>query len=149
MRLDSDHAPLIREVWQAHDRAVQDVVGDAKENAPVGMTSGIGIGGFNLQGGLRGSITNRPVVRHDGEHRDAVGSSARHAAMREFGGTIRPVRAQMLSWVDPATGKRIFAKQVTQRPGGPRQGYRPWLRPAGDKYPQYMERHLRGIRGGT
>jgi hypothetical protein len=139
---------LIDQVWQAHDRAVQDVVGDAKDNAPVGMSgparvAGALLGSDTIQGGLRASITNRPEKRTDAEHSDQVGSAVRHAAMREFGGTIRPVRAKLLHWVDPATGEHRFAKVVHQRPGGPRQGYRPWLRPAGDNYPRHMEHHLR------
>jgi hypothetical protein len=32
------------------------------------------------------------------------------------GGIIRPVRAQALSWIDPKTGQRVFAKWVKEGP---------------------------------
>ena len=66
-----------------------------------------------------------------------------HLYVVEKGGTIVPVRKRLLAWQDPITGKWIFAKRVVQRPGGPRQGYRPWLGPAGEKFPEFMADHLR------
>lgn len=50
-----------------------------------------------------------------------------YAAAHEFGVTIRPKRAKMLSWIDEASGKRVFANQVTL----PERAY---LRPAIDEH---------------
>jgi hypothetical protein len=66
--------------------------------------------------------------------------------MREHGGTILPVRRKLLSWTT-ATGQRAFAKRVTQRPGfiRGRLGRKAWIKPAGDKFPKFMEDHLRAL----
>lgn len=110
------------------------------------VTRGAGLNVGAVQGGLRASIAVVDV-RHDFEGWHArVGSPLRHAAQREFGGTILPVRGKLLHWIDPITGEHRFAKRVTQRPGGPRQGYRPWLRPAGDQFPAFMDEHLGSFR---
>jgi hypothetical protein len=88
---------------------------------------------------------------------------------REKGGPIRPVRRKALSWVTKSgirivlgpTIRRKFAKvdkitgQVTvfvpgwgvqQRPGGPSNGYRPFIGPAGDRFGGFVGDHLRAIR---
>jgi hypothetical protein len=100
----------------------------------------------DVQGGLRASITATPIQSVAGGMTRSVGSAARHAAQREFGGTIAPVRKPRLAWINPATGKWIVlakGRTVTQRPGGPRQGYRPFIRPAADRWPALMDEHLR------
>ena len=48
-----------------------------------------------------------------------------YGRIQELGGTIHPVRANMLSWVD-TDGNRHFAQQVTLRP-------RPYMKPGLDK----------------
>lgn len=68
-----------------------------------------------------------------------VGPSAvEYAAIHEFGGIIRPLHKQMLSWVED--GVRVFAKMV-QIPA------RPYMRPAVDEHEdeirQVMEATLR------
>lgn len=149
-------------------RAREEIIGEARRNAPVGASLGMGLNKGTVQGGLRASITD------DGPPKVSTtmivgrfGSAVRHALMREYGGTIRPVRRSALSWIDPRTGvrfvvgpniKRNFSKIdkatgqrvvfvrkpfIVQRPGGPRQGYKPFLRPAGEKFPQYFRDHLR------
>lgn len=55
----------------------------------------------------------------------ASGSPAnKYALVMEYGsrGPIKPKTAKFLSWVNKATGARVFAKSVTIAP-------RPWLRP--------------------
>lgn len=139
------HEVIGNAVRTAFDRAVQEVVGDAKEKAPVSVSRGIKLNAGDLQGGLRASITFRMLPTGNHELKAQIGSSLRYAAMREFGGTIYPVRAQRLAWRDPVTGGFRVAKSVTQKPGGPRQGYQPWLRPAGDKFNDYMGDHLAAL----
>jgi hypothetical protein len=142
----------------AFERARQEVIRDADRGAP------------RLQGRLAASITtDGPARRTPAGVQGAFGSAERHAAMREFGGFIAPVRKKALSWISPTTGARIvlgpgirrkFAKVdkatgqvvifvpgagVQQKPGGPRQGYRPYLRPAADRFSQYMADHLRAL----
>lgn len=53
------------------------------------------------------------------------GTNVIYAKQREFGGTIRPKAKKLLSWMDRTTGKRIFAKSVTQKA-------HPFMRPAFD-----------------
>lgn len=60
-----------------------------------------------------------------------IGSNLPYARIHELGGIIRPVKAKMLSWVDPDTNERRFAKSVLM----PK---RPYLRPA-------MENNVRSI----
>lgn len=141
MILKTNLSTLNRNIDLAHARATDEVVGEARRNAPVGVSRGLKLNAGSVQGGLRASISYQPHNARAGR----VGSPLRYAMMREKGGTIVPVRKKLLSWVDPITGQRIFAKRVTQRPGGPRQGYRPWLAPAGDKYPRFMEDHLKAL----
>ena len=136
------HERLTDAAKRAFDRATEEVVGDAKENAPVSVSRGVKLNAGDIQGGLRASITSRRVPSEPGTLKAQIGSSLRHAAMREFGGTIYPVRAKRLAWRNPVTGGFVVAKSVTQKPGGPRQGYQPWLRPAGDRFNDYMGDHL-------
>jgi hypothetical protein len=143
MELVSYKEALFRHERRAFSRAVQDVVGQARQNAPVSVSRGMKLNAGDVQGGLRGSITAEPIRETATEQRTRVGSAARHAAMREFGGTILPVRKKLLAWRDPATGKWIFAKRVTQLPGGARQGHKPWLRPAAEQFAAFMTEHLR------
>ena len=149
----------------AFNRSVQECVGGARRDAPKGMTGSAGSNRGQLQGGLAASIHAERTERQPGRLRTRFGSSLRHAAMREFGGTIRPVRRKALSWIDPQTGRRIVlgptikkthfdpktntmfvAKpSVTQQPGGVRNGRKPYLRPNGKLFPRYMTEHLRSL----
>jgi phage gpG-like protein len=52
-----------------------------------------------------------------------------YARIHEFGGTIKPKRAKMLSWIDKRTGERRFANSVTIPA-------RPYVRPAVDENKQ-------------
>jgi HK97 gp10 family phage protein len=62
----------------------------------------------------------------DRDHAEAtVGTDVVYAAQVEFGGTITPKQAKLLSWIGP-DGKRVFARSVTQKA-------RPYLRPAFDE----------------
>lgn len=115
---------------QAHGRAVQRVLGLMRRNAPVDM------------GRLRGSLTNRPVLRTDTRSVDMVGSALRYARIRELGGVIVPVRAKRLVWRDKAGGWHS-ATRVVQRPGGPSNGYRPYGGPAVAQYPRIMAEEVR------
>ena len=153
---------------RSFSRAREEVIGEARRNAPVSVTRGVGLNVGGVQGGLRASITDDGPPRvMGGVIFGRFGSAARHALQREFGGTIAPVRRRALSWVDPSTGvrfvvgpniRRNFSKIdkatgqrvvfiakpfVTQLPGGPRQGHKPFLRPAGDKFGQFFADHVR------
>lgn len=148
MILHSYKEKLFARTEIAFNRAAEECVGGAREDAPVGRTGASGSNRAETQGGLAASIHKERTQRSPGVLRTRFGSSMRHAAMREFGGTIVPVRAKLLSWIDPATGKRIFAKKVTQAPGGRRGSAkhgRPYLRPNGDRFPTYMSEHLRSL----
>ncbi len=127
MRLVTNYQPLYQGIELAFARATDEVVGQAKRNAPVGVS-----------GGLRGSIS----ATKTGNLSARVGSPLRYAMMREYGGTIRAVRKPFLKWRDPSTGRWYQKRSVVQRPGGPRQGYKPWLRPAGDRFPEFMNDHM-------
>jgi hypothetical protein len=129
----------------AFRRALDEVVGLAKDNAPVSVSRGLKLNAGSVQGGLRASIAADPPVRDATGLKSRVGSPLRYAMMREKGGTILPVRGRFLSWIDPITGERIFAKRVVQLPGGARNGHRPWLQPAGDQFPKIMGEHLAAI----
>lgn len=52
-----------------------------------------------------------------------------YARVHEFGATIKPKNAKMLSWIDEMTGERIFAHQVVIPA-------RPYIRPAYDEHKQ-------------
>ena len=141
MKIVTDLSKLNANIDLAHRRAADEVVGEARRNAPVGVTRGAGLNVGSVQGGLRASIS----YQASGPRQGRVGSPLRYAMMREKGGVILPVRKRLLSWIDPVTGERIFAKRVVQRPGGPRNGYKPWLGPAGDRYTEFMEDHLKAL----
>lgn len=141
MKLRTDLTELNRNIDLAHARATDEVVGLMRREAPVSVSRGAKLNAGGVQGGLRASLT----YEAEGPRHGRAGSPVRHAMMREFGGVIVPVRKKLLSWVDPVTGVRRFAKRVVQRPGGPRQGYKPFIRPAGDKYPEYMNDHLSAL----
>lgn len=141
----------------AFERARQEIISDADRNAP------------RKHGVLAASITtDGPAQRTSSGIRGAYGSAQRYAAMREFGGTIIPVRKKALSWVtdsgirivlgpgirrkfakkDPITGQLVVfvpGYGVTQRPGGASNGYRAYLRPAADRWGQYVTDHLKAL----
>jgi hypothetical protein len=143
MKIVSNYDPLRRNIATAFLRAVDECVGNAKENAPVSVSRGAKLNAGETQGGLRASIS----ATITGTLQARFGSALRYAMQREKGGTIVPVRKKLLSWIDPITGKRIFAKRVTQRPGGPRQPhpYSAFIGPAGDRFPEFMDDHLRAL----
>lgn len=141
MIVKTDLTLLNRNIDTAHARASDEVKGEAQRNAPVAVSRGLKLNAGSVQGGLRASIT----YEADGPRQGRVGSPLRYAMMREKGGVITPKRRKLLHWIDPITGEHRFAKRVVQRPGGPRQGYKPFIGPAGDKYPDFMEDHLRAL----
>lgn len=120
---------FLAKVDRAFKAAVHDVQLDAMANAPV------------RTGGLR----TRIHIAWLGPRRALVGTDHPGGKMREFGGTIRARRSAWLHF-KTRSGQWVKVKQVTQRPGGYSQGFRPWLRPAGKRFPEFMARHLR--RGG-
>lgn len=139
----------LREI-KAHEelafrRASDEAVGEAKDHAPVSVSRGLKLNAGEAQGGLRASLTAEgPERRPDGLY-GRIGSPLRYAMQREKGGPIIPRRGRFLVWRDPVTGELIFAKRVMQRPGGPRQGYKPFIGPAGDKWPGFFHDHLRAM----
>lgn len=148
MIVKSEKAQLFARTELAFARSTQEVVGLMRENAPVSVTRGVGTNVGDVQGGLRASLTATPIQRVAGGLSRFVGSAARHAAQREFGGTIAPTRKPRLAWRDPVSGRLIVlpkGRTVTQRPGGPRQGYQPFIRPAADRWPALMDEHLRAL----
>jgi hypothetical protein len=147
---------------RAFERARLDVAGEAKRRAPVALYG-------PAPGELRASIGPDGPARLTAQGVEGrVGSPLRYAMQREKGGIIRPVRRKALSWIDYSTGTRfvvgptiprnfskidkatgqrvVFIRKpfVSQRPGGPRQGYQPWLEPAGRMFPQFFGDHIRG-----
>lgn len=143
MILKTDYSKVLGNTQLAHRRAVDDVEGEARMNAGVSVSRGAKLNVGDVQGGFRASITHE----HTGPLSSRVGTPHRGGMMREKGGTIVPVRARMLSWVDPVTGKRVFARRVHQLPGfiRGRRGRSAWLKPAGDLYPKFMEEHLKAL----
>jgi hypothetical protein len=139
--LKTDLTVLNRNIDTAHARATDECVGEARRNAPVSVSRGIKLNAGSVQGGLRASLTYEASTPRKGR----FGSPLRYAMMREKGGTIVPVRARLLHWIDPVTGEHRFAKRVVQRPGGPRQGYKSFIGPAGDRYPEFMHDHLEAL----
>jgi hypothetical protein len=97
-------------------RAREEVIGEARRNAPVSVSRGAGLNSGGVQGGLRASITDDGPPRvSGGQIAGRFGSAARHALQREFGGPIYPVRRKALSWVDPATGTRFVLGPTIKR----------------------------------
>lgn len=144
MKLVTHYSAVQQHVDLAFRRAVDEVEGEAKLNVGVSVSRGAKLNAGNVQGGMRASVTSDQLP---GRLHARVGSPHRGAMMREHGGVILPVRRKLLSWVDPYTGKRIFAKRVVQQPGfiRGRRGRSAWLKPAGDMFPQFMEDHLRAL----
>lgn len=71
------------------------------------------------KGGLKSSIEAESISSKKAKY----GSNIIYAAIQEFGGTIKPVRAKMLRF--EKDGKVIYAKSVTLKP-------QPYLRPSAD-----------------
>lgn len=145
MQFRSDRSRLDANIALAFTRAQLECVGQAQEDAPVSVSRGMKLNAGDVQGGLRASITAETPRKVGGDWFSRFGSALRYAMQREFGGVILPVRKKVLSWQDPETGEWHFAKRVAQLPGGKRQGNKPWLRPAGDRFPEFMEDHLRSL----
>jgi hypothetical protein len=141
VKLITDDRVMPRIIETAFARAADDVVGEMRSNAPVSVSRGLKLNAGSVQGGLRASLTFEKTGRLQGR----AGSPVRYAMMREKGGTILPVRKRFLSWIDPVTGRRVFARRVHQRPGGARQGYKAFIAPAGDKFPEFMNDHLKAL----
>ena len=96
------------------------IEGHAKINASRGRP------GLEMKtGALVGSITAVPAKSTKTRAEVDTGPSVLYAAIHEFGGIIKPIRAKMLSWIGD-TGERIFANLV-QIPA------RPYMRPAIDE----------------
>lgn len=147
MKLITDYSVLNRTFVTAFARAKDEVVGEAKRNAPVSVSRGMKLNAGDVQGGLRASITAERTDVSLNQLTSRFGSGLRYAMQREKGGVILPVRKKLLSWVDPVTGERRFARRVNQRPGGPRQPrpYSAFIEPAGDRFPEFMDDHLRAL----
>lgn len=143
MKLVTDLSTLTNNIATAFVRAADECAGDARENAPVSVSRGLKLNAGDVQGGLRASIN----VQFTGPLQARFGSPLRYAMQREKGGVILPVRKKFLSWIDPITGERVFAKRVVQRPGGARQPHphTAFIGPAGDKFPQRMHDHLQAL----
>lgn len=116
------------------------VQNDAKRRAPYktgNLRRSIHIGGHGDKAGDFQSTTGSGIegpVNTGTRCEVLVGTNVEYAAQREFGGTISPVNAQMLSWVD-ASGTRHFARQVTQQAT-------PYLRPALDENEDAVRREM-------
>jgi hypothetical protein len=143
MKLVTHYDQVYAHEETAFRRAVEEVVGEARMNVGVGVSRGVKANAGDVQGGMRASVTQE----YTGRLSARVGSPHRGAMMREKGGTILPVRRKLLSWIDPVTGKRIFAKRVHQLPGflRSRTGRGPWLQPAGEQFPKFMDDHLKAL----
>jgi hypothetical protein len=131
----SDRREIDGNVRTAFIRSNEDCVADADENAPT------------HEGTLRGSLTWRWVAESTSSLKSQFGSALRYAAIRELGGVIRPVRAKRLVWRD-YEGRFHSAKEVIQKPGGrvgSRTHNKPYLKPAGEKFPDHMEAHLKRL----
>lgn len=143
MKLVTHFDRVAAHVDLAFRRAVDEVEGEAKMNVGVSVSRGVKANVGDVQGGMRASVTQDRT----GPLSARVGSPHRGAMMREKGGTILPVRRKLLSWIDPVTGQRRFAKRVVQQPGflRSRTGRGPWLAPAGEKFPEFMTDHLKAL----
>ncbi|MCZ2155737.1 MAG: HK97 gp10 family phage protein [Bryobacterales bacterium] len=76
-------------------------------------------------GNLAGSIFTDVIQADDTRAEVAVGPSVVYGRIQELGGTVKPVFAKMLHWVDES-GEHHFANEVTLPA-------RPYLRPAVDE----------------
>lgn len=142
-------------------RAREECIGEARRLAPVLKTGVRGIGSGSVQGGLRASITDDGPPRiSGGTITGRFGSGLPYAMMREKGGTIAPVRRRALSWLDPQTGMRIVLgptikrthasidkttglKTLFVRKASVTQQGKPYIEPAGNKFPGFFTDHLR------
>lgn len=89
------------------------------------------------RGGLAGSMLVE--VSGNGTKAEAkIGPSAVYGRIQEQGGTIYPVNAKLLSWIDPDSGKRVAAKRVTIKAN-------PYLRPALDENRDAIERTVKNV----
>ena len=76
--------------------------------------------------GPSGTLAHSIIVKGNQDKLQAVvGPTIIYGRIHELGGVIRPRRKRLLSWIDPDTGERVFAKKVTI----PK---RPYLAPAAD-----------------
>jgi hypothetical protein len=143
MILKTDRRELDRNIETSFLRSCDEVVGEMKLNAGVSVSRGMKLNSGDVQGGMRASVSFERTGRLEGR----AGSNHRGAMMREKGGVILPVRRKLLSWRDPSTGKWIFARRVRQLPGfiRGRLGRGPWIEPAGDKFIQFMDDHLKSF----
>lgn len=128
MRFISLADKLLRIAPQAHRAATLDVQQLAMRNAPV----------------RTGDFRRRIRAEFFGEFRSRVGTDHPGGRIREFGGVIRAVRKRFLHF-KTRDGRWVKVRQVTQRPGGYSNGFRPWLRPAAYEYPRFMAHHLRRL----
>jgi hypothetical protein len=133
MKFVSHRDRLEDDVRGAFHQAMEDTVGDADENAPVD------------EGTLHASITWDMISESKSNMKARFGSALRYAAIREKGGTIRPVRARLLAWRGD-DGKMHFARDVHQKPGGKKGSTKhgkPYLKPAGERFGEFMDRALK------
>jgi hypothetical protein len=122
----SYRAQFLAKIDRAFKASVLDVQLEAMANAPV----------------RTGDLRRRIHVAWLGPRRAKVGTDHPGGKMREFGGTIVARRVRFLHF-KTRDGHWVKVRQVTQRPGGYSQGFRPWLRPAGRRFGEFMTRHLR------
>jgi len=127
MKIVSHRDEFLRRTEAAFKAAVYDVQLEAMKNAPVDT----------------GDLRRRIHANFLGPLRAVVGTDHPGGKMREFGGTIRAHSKPYLVFFWKRRGRWVKVKQVTQRPGGYSQGFRPWLRPAGRKFGEFLTRHLR------
>lgn len=130
MQIESHPERLLGRVPEAFGRAVFDVEREAKRNAPVGITGG--------------DFRRRIRTEWLGPLQARVGTDHPGGRIREFGGTIVAKTKKYLHFYDKRHGTWVMKRQVTQRPGGYSQGFRPWLRPAGGRFGEFFVKHLRG-----
>ena len=132
----SNRREINGDIRRSFARSMEDTVSDADDRAPV------------HQGALHASITWSWIHDLNESLKARFGSALRYAAMRELGGTIRPVRKERLVWRD-YEGRWHSAKMVTQKPGGrvgsSKHGKR-FLKPAADGFGKRMDKHLSATR---
>jgi hypothetical protein len=126
MRLISYRAQFLAKHQRAFRAAVFDVQRQAMANAPV----------------RTGDFRRRIHVDWLGPLRARVGTDHPGGRMREFGGTIVARTKQYLHF-KTRDGHWVKVRRVFQRPGGYSQGFRPWLRPAGRRFGEFMRNQLR------
>lgn len=82
-----------------------------------------------------------------------VGTNTKYAKWLELGTqgphVITAKAGKTLSWIDPATGKRAFAKQVVIPKLEARPFLRPWLDKSRPDVKRILGRRLRGTGAGT